>query len=243
MNNMVMKELKNFDISIEDAGTEKVMVSELLMGEKCLTFLQNQMNEINAPNLAVTASMVSKRYAFLVVSSTLYCIVKFNCAPGLSIYTCALSNERKLSIQSMTCKWWEMDHMDREQWREKALHDLFSLHITPFLNILNQSSRVSLSILWENVAIRINSIYRKTLEKELDPVKIERLKSDFHFLKNANGALFNLKENPIKKFLKIGEELKSNPYRKTCCMYYRLEKGVEGIGYCSNCPVKRKQTK
>lgn len=95
-----------------------------------------------------------------------------------------------------------------------------------------------LPILWENIAIRINSIYRKILAKELDPVKIERLNSDFIFLKTARGDLFNLEENPIKHYLKIGEELKLNPFRKTCCMYYKLEEDVEGIGYCGNCPVK-----
>ncbi|WP_431309013.1 (2Fe-2S)-binding protein [Halalkalibacter lacteus] len=72
---------------------------------------------------------------------------------------------------------------------------------------------------------------------------IERLNSDFHFLKNASGSLFNLTENPIKHYLKIGEELKLNPCRQTCCMYYKIEKDVEGIDYCGNCPIKSKLTK
>ncbi|MCQ6277456.1 (2Fe-2S)-binding protein [Bacillus sp. V3B] len=97
--------------------------------------------------------------------------------------------------------------------------------------------------MWENVAIRINSIYRKILAEESDPIKIERVNSDFNFLKNASGDLFNLKENPIKDYLKIGEELKLNPFRKTCCMYYKLEEDVEKIGYCGNCPIKSKESK
>jgi ferric iron reductase protein FhuF len=133
--------------------------------------------------------------------------------------------------------------MEREQWRVNVLYALFSSHITPVLDILEKTSRVQSSILWENVAIRINSIYRKTLAKELDPVKIERLYNDFNFLKNASGDLFHLKENPIKHYLKIGEELSLNPCRKTCCMYYKLEEDVEGIGYCGICPIKNKQTK
>ncbi|WP_374717479.1 (2Fe-2S)-binding protein [Neobacillus sp.] len=41
----------------------------------------------------------------------------------------------------------------------------------------------------------------------------------------------------------MGEELKFNPFRKTCCMYYKLEKDFEGRGYCGNCPMNSKQKK
>jgi ferric iron reductase protein FhuF len=48
--------------------------------------------------------------------------------------------------------------MKREQWRENVLHDLFSSHIMPVLEILKKTTRIPSSILWENIAIRINSI-------------------------------------------------------------------------------------
>ncbi|OAH58434.1 hypothetical protein AWH48_17775 [Domibacillus aminovorans] len=243
MSSIVMNELKTFDIHMEHERLTEIEITDLLNEEKCLSFLRKQMIEIKAPSLSVTASMLSKRYAYLVVSSTLYSMVEFNCALHLPVKACALSKERTLCIQAGMCKWQEVKSMEREKWRENVLRTLFSSHITPVLNILKKTSRVPSSILWENVAIRINSIYRKTLAKEMDPVKIERLNSDFHFLKNASGDLFNLKENPIKQYLKIGEELIVNPCRKTCCMYYKLEKDVEGIGYCSNCPIKSKQIK
>ncbi|QBP39853.1 IucA/IucC family C-terminal-domain containing protein [Paenisporosarcina antarctica] len=242
MISMAMNELKNFDIYVEYENAKEITITDLLNEEKCLAFLQKQMIDIKAPNLAVAASMLSKRYAYLVVSSTLYSMVEFNCALNLPVKACALSKERTLCIQEGLCKWQELKGMEREQWRISLLQDLFSDHITPVLNILNKISRAPSSILWENVAIRINSIYRKTLAKELDPVKIKRLTSDFNFLKNASGKLFNLKSNPLKPFLKIGEEHTCNPYRRTCCMYNKLEKS-EGISYCGNCPVKLKQTK
>jgi ferric iron reductase protein FhuF len=243
MSTIVMNELRAFDIHLEHEKPEEIAITDLLNEEKCLAFLQNQMIEIKAPNLSVAASMLSKRYAYLVVSSTLFSMVEFNCALNLPLKACALSKERKLCIQLGLCKLQEVKSMEREQWREKVLRDLFSDHITPVLKILQKTSRVPSSILWENVAIRINSIYRKTLAKELGPLKVERLNSDFNFLKSASGDLFNLKENPIKHYLKIGEELSLNPCRKTCCMYYKLEEDVEGIGYCSICPIKNKQTK
>lgn len=239
MSTIMMNELRTFNIHLEYEKPQEIAITDLLNEEKCLAFLHKQMIEIKAPNLSVAASMLSKRYAYLVVSSTLYSMVEFNCALNLPVKACALSKERKLCIQAGMCNWQEVKNMEREQWRENVLRDLFSSHITPVLNILKKTSRVPSSILWENVAIRINSIYRKILAKEADPVKIERLNSDFNFLKNASGNLFNLKENPIKHYLKIGEELKLNPYRKTCCMYCKLEEDVEGIGYCGNCPFTK----
>ncbi len=243
MISMAMNELKTFDILVEHDIPKEITITDLLNEEKCLSFLQKQMIEIKAPNIAVAASMLSKRYAFLVVSSTLYSMVEFNCALNLPIKACSLSKERSLCIQTGMCKWQEVESMEREQWREHVLRDLFSSHITPVINILRKTSRAPSSILWENIAIRINSIYRKTLVKELDPVKLERLNSDFNFLKNASGELFNLKNNPIKHFLKIGDELKLNPCRTTCCMYYKLDGNVEKPSYCGICPIKSKQSK
>jgi ferric iron reductase protein FhuF len=242
MNRIDMNALKNFDIHIAHERPKGITVTDLLNEEKCLSFLQKQMIELKAPNLLVTASMVSKRYAYLVVSSTLYSMVEFNCALKLPVKACTLSPERELYIQIEMCKCQEIKSIGREEWREIVLRDLFSSHITPVLDILKRTSRIPSSILWENVAIRINSIYRKTLVYELDPVKICRLNSDFNFLKNSSGDLFNLKENPIQHYLKKGKELELNPGRKTCCMYYKLEEDVEGVGYCGNCPIKSNQT-
>lgn len=243
MSSAVINELKMFDIHLPHENDEEIAITDLLNEEKCLLFLEKQMIEMKAPNLLVVASMISKRYAYLVVSSTLYSMVEFNCALNLPVKACALSKERKLCIQADLCKWQEVESRERGKWRESVLRELFSFHITPVLGVLKKATCLPSSILWENVAIRINSIYQKTLSKKLETVKIERIYSDFNFLKNASGDLFDLQENPIRSYLKIGEALQLNPCRKTCCMYYKLEEDVEGVGYCSNCPIKKKQTK
>lgn len=166
----------------------------------------------------------------------------------MPITACALSKERKLYIQEDMCKWLEVKSMERERWREIVLHDLFSSHITPILNSLKMTSRISLDILWENIAIRINSMYYRTLKEERDSDKIDKMNSDFTFLKNTSGELFHLKENPIKQYpikqyLKLGEDFKTNPYRKTCCMFYKLKENTEGILYCKACPIGNKKNK
>lgn len=243
MNNAVLNELKTFDIYFSDEHSKEIALADLLDESKCLSFLEKQMVEMKAPNLLVTASMLSKRYAHLVVSSTLYSMIEFNCVLNLPVTACALSKERKLCIQVDLCKWQKVEKVGRDECRETVLREIFSCHITPVLETLRKTTRLPSSIMWENVAIRINSIYRKMLAKNSDPDTRESIYSDFNFLKNASGELFGLQYNPIQQYLKIGEALTLNPCRKTCCMYYKLEEDAEGIGYCSNCPLKKKQIK
>ncbi|OES44779.1 IucA/IucC family C-terminal-domain containing protein [Domibacillus iocasae] len=242
MSRTMRDKLKSFHILAEKDQLQETPIIDLLHEETCLAFLQKQKIELKAPSVSVAASMISKRYAYLVVASTLYSMIEFNSALRLPLHACALSKERNLCIKEDMCYWHGAD-VERAQWREAVLCELFSEHITPVLSILGKTSRIPESILWENVAVRINSIYRKTLSNEVDLMKIERLKSDFYFLKHATGELFNLNKNPIGHYLKIGEELTLNPYRKTCCMYYKLKEHSEESAYCGNCPIIKNRKK
>ncbi|USK83729.1 IucA/IucC family C-terminal-domain containing protein [Peribacillus asahii] len=232
---------KKFHIYDASQVAEVMTVTDLLEEEKCRLFLQKQMQQLQAPSLSVTASMFSKRYAYLVVASTLYSMVEFNGVFVLPLKACSFSTKQTLSIQEYLCQWNQGMDGTREQWREKLLQELFSNHITPVWNMLKKISGISSAILWENLAVRINSVYRKVLEQEVTSIKKQRVDSDFHYLKGASGELFDLLENPISRFLKIGEELHIHPDRQTCCLYYQLKEDMEGIGYCTNCPIGRKR--
>ncbi|MEH6948127.1 IucA/IucC family C-terminal-domain containing protein [Bacillus sp. JJ634] len=245
MNHFVTNEIlvfkKRFHICNVSQIDEVMLVTDLLEEEKCRLFLQKQMQELRAPSLSVAASMFSKRYAYLVVASTLYSMVEFNSVLNLPIQACSLSTKRTLYIQENMCQWNEGKNIEREQWRENILRELFSNHIAPIWNMLNKLSGIPSAILWENLSVRINSIYRKLLAQEIASIKKQRLYSDFNYLKGTSGELFDLLENPINRFLKIGEDLHIYPYRQTCCLYYQLEEDSEGIGYCTNCPIGRKR--
>lgn len=236
----MIDELKTFDIHTERPFSERVALSDLFDKEMCIAFLREQMVEIKAPNISVTASMLIKRYAHVVVSSTLYSMVTSNRALHLPLEACTLSKDRKLYIVIEKCGWQEGNNKPRDDWRKSVLTALFSTHMTPILQLMKKFSRIPSSILWENVAIRVNSVYRKTMAKDLTLIQVEHVKSDFHFLKHAPGEVFGLRENPISQYLKIGDELKLYPTRKTCCLYCKLEDDVEAIGYCSICPLKSK---
>jgi ferric iron reductase protein FhuF len=95
-------------------------------------------------------------------------MVEFNAALNLPVKACALNKERKLCIEAGKCSWQEPKNVEREQWSENVLCAVFSENITPVLDILQKTSGIPSSILWENVAVRINSVYRKTLAKGLE---------------------------------------------------------------------------
>ncbi|MCK0471713.1 IucA/IucC family C-terminal-domain containing protein [Halalkalibacter sp. APA_J-10(15)] len=239
MSTSVIERLDSFDIKRLGESDISISTIDLLQEEKALAYLQNQKEKLNAPNLAVAASMLSKRYAYLVVSSTLYSMVELNGAPCFPMKACALTEKRALCINEDDCPWQEA-HANREEWRTAVFQELFANHLTPLLLALQRVSRMPQSILWENVAVRINSTYRKALDDCAEnETKKQSIYDDFLFLKGADGELFQLKENPIKPYLKIGEELHSNPTRQTCCMYYRLKKEGGKVSYCKVCPVKK----
>jgi ferric iron reductase protein FhuF len=122
MNSNVMNVLKAFDICIEEHEKNKeIAITDLLNEEKCWAFLQKQMVELKAPNISVAASMLSKRYAYFVVSSTLFSMVEFNAALNLPVKACALNKERKLCIEAGKCSWQEPKNVEREQWSENVL--------------------------------------------------------------------------------------------------------------------------
>ncbi|MFA9455261.1 IucA/IucC family C-terminal-domain containing protein [Halalkalibacter sp. AB-rgal2] len=239
MSTSVIERLDSFDIKRLGESDISISTIDLLQEEKALAYLQNQKEKLNAPNLAVAASMLSKRYAYLVVSSTLYSMVELNGAPCFPMKACALTEKRALCINEDDCPWQEA-HANREEWRTAVFQELFANHLTPVVVALQRVSRIPQTILWENIAVRINSIYRKALDGSAgNETKQQRIYEDFQFLKEADGVLFQLEENPIKPYMKIGKELQCNPIRQTCCMYYRLKEKSGKVSYCQVCPVKK----
>ncbi|WP_240377342.1 IucA/IucC family C-terminal-domain containing protein [Bacillus piscicola] len=242
MSSLALEELKTFHIEIktdQSPGTTTEL-SDLLEEKQCFSFLEKQRIAFHAPSIPVAASMFSKRYAHLVVASTLYSMAVYNGAFHLPVKACSLSEDRKLCIRQELCPWEEARHLDREPWRKKVLGRLFMCHLTPIFHILEKNSRLPASILWENAATRMNSVYRKILTSKPGPVVEERLYNDFCFLKETDGTLFQLAENPLAPYLKIEENLEL-PQRKTCCLYYTLEKETEDLRFCRNCPTKSRR--
>ncbi|WP_160112573.1 IucA/IucC family C-terminal-domain containing protein [Salicibibacter kimchii] len=237
---MSIEQIESFGVKRVDEHTSGFLVADLLDEETCHSFLRQHMEDIKAPNKKVAASLFMKQYTRFVVASTLYSIGTYNCALSLPVQACMFSRERKLCVQERACPFQKWEHWEREGRREQLLRELFSYHITPMISVLNNTTRVSANILWENVAVRVNSLYRKALANEPSQERQWQLTNDFYYLKHADGDLFKWEGNPIRAYLKNVPDSTSMHYRQTCCLYHRLEEDPEGIGYCNNCPIGNK---
>ena len=227
-----MEHLKSFGIAPwneESQGTPAVFLVE---EETCRSFVQQYMHDINAPNQRIAASLFMKQYARLTIAAALYHISAYNQSITLPMHCCMFSKERKLHIQQDACHWVEWETGDRKEWIQEKIRPLFAEHLTPMISMLQQITKLSSKILWENVAVRINSFYRKLLNEELNQAQIEHMHEDFNFLKETDGELFGLEKNPLAPFLHLDTKTCT---RRTCCMYYLMDKNE----YCGVCPLSK----
>ncbi|MFS0656845.1 IucA/IucC family C-terminal-domain containing protein [Bacillus sp. 179-C3.3 HS] len=237
----VERELLDFGVSITNKPKVTGRTLATLYSEESLTrLLEDEKMKMHAPNLAVAASMFSKRYAYLVVSSSLSLMTLYDGMYQFSPAACVFREDRKIELDESFCTFVQVDG-NREAWRKKVVHSLFTQCVTPLLDVLHRVSRLPFSILWENVAVRVNSLYRHMMQEAEDLAVKERIKEDYLFLKQADGDVFGTKQHPFQQSLNLHDGLLETSNRKTCCMYYKLEKKSESLDYCLVCPLEKKK--
>ncbi|MEI4791335.1 IucA/IucC family C-terminal-domain containing protein [Bacillus sp. FJAT-53060] len=237
----VERELLNFGVHITNGPiTSDRTLAALFSEESAMRLLEAEQAVMHAPNLAVAASMFSKRYAYLAVSSSLYLMTLYDDIYQFSPEACAFREDWKIELDEMRCSFAQLEG-DRHEWREQVVHTLFTQCVTPLLDVLNRTSRLPYSILWENVAVRINSLYHSMMRESDEPEVKKRVQKDYLFLKQATGEIFGAKQNPFRHSLNLDESLLETSNRKTCCMYYQLEKKSESLDYCLVCPLEKKK--
>ncbi|MFK3936875.1 IucA/IucC family C-terminal-domain containing protein [Alkalihalobacillus sp. NPDC078783] len=198
----------------------------------CLTFLQSYMKKIQAPNIRITASLFMKQYARITIAAVLYQMGSKNGHVTLPLSSCYVGEDRKLFVDQEQVVWNEWTTGSREEWLDRSLRPLFTYHLSPVISTLQQTAKVSSSILWENVAVRINSFYRGLLQEDLSHEQQDLIKKDFSFLKQSTGDLFGLEINPLSPYLHLDTSFNT---RRTCCMYYLVGKKE----YCGVCPLTK----
>ncbi|MGG1696266.1 IucA/IucC family C-terminal-domain containing protein [Bacillus zhangzhouensis] len=237
----VERELLDFGVHITKGPMTSDRTLAALFSEESVTrLLEAEKSAMHAPNLAVAASMFSKRYAYLAVSSTLYLMTMYDGVYQFSPAACAFREDRKIEIDETACSFVQLDG-DHHEWREQVVRKLFTQCVTPLLDVLNRTSRLPYSILWENVAVRINSLYRSMIRETEEPAVKQRVQEDYLFLKQAAGDVFGAQQNPFQHSLNLDNSLLETSNRKTCCMYYKLEKKSESLDYCLVCPLEKKK--
>lgn len=237
----VERELLDFGVHItnEPMTSDRTLVA-LFSEASVLRLLEAEKEAMHAPNLAVAASMFSKRYAYLAVSSSLYMMTLYDGVYQFPPEACVFREDRKIEIDESLCSFVPLEG-DRYEWREQVVHALFTECVTPLLDVLKRTSRLPYTILWENIAVRINSLYRGMMREAEDPAVKRRVREDYLYLKQAAGDVFGAKQNPFHHSLNLDDSLLVTSNRKTCCMYYKLEKKSESLDYCLVCPLDKKK--
>ena len=134
---------------------------------------------------------------------------------------------------------------DRDVWREHLLTQVFAGHLSLLVEQFYQLTKVPKNILWENIAVRVFSIYERRILLEVVEEKRARAQADYDFLvSEQTTALFGLSKNPLSVFhrqkqkIALSEDLVR--VRRTCCYYYQATEPAE---YCGNCPLLLKKKK
>ncbi|MDQ0207342.1 IucA/IucC family C-terminal-domain containing protein [Alkalicoccobacillus murimartini] len=235
VNSLQLEDLKSFGILPWTSDTQGMRITDLLDENTCREFLDQYMNDIGAPTRKVAASLFMKHYARLTVAMALHQMSIKNGVPAIPVEACLFNKDRKLCIEPEHYSWQEWHTDARQAWQYEKLQTIITEHITPLIINLNKVAKLSNKILWENVAVRINSVYRKLLAQNLDQTQRNQLVQDFYFLKQADGELCKWKENPLAPYLHLETPETGTCARQTCCMYYMMPKNE----YCGVCPLPK----
>lgn len=220
----------------------------LLNPRHCLKVLTHLMPVLNAPSLQITASLLSKRIAFLTTASSLYAMSMYNKGLDMSLTNCLLeyghdgrrwTSGMPLYDLSIAVPQGAM----REEWRRSQLQRLFAGHLTPLWRAFSQATGLSARILWENTAVRVFSLYeRRMLATDGESTALLlRIQQDFDYLiHQAPGAVFGCEDNPMTAFFRdktwVPTLATAIRFRRTCCFYYKASQPRE---YCAACPLLR----
>jgi ferric iron reductase protein FhuF len=225
-----------------------VIGSDLLDKDRCKELLRQLTPVMGSPSIAVTASLLSKRIAFLTTANCLYSMSVFNKGLNFSLDNCVIEygyfnsvwHSRMplidLSVSTLQCE-------TREDWRKDICHRLFADNLAHLWSMLVEVSGVSAAILWENTAVRVYGLYEHRLTEAQAATGIysleqqKNIEGDFRYLiQQAPGELFLQKRNPLKQYFKKLQTVdkKLIRFRRTCCFYH---KATSPQKHCSNCPL------
>ncbi|MRN53190.1 (2Fe-2S)-binding protein [Paenibacillus monticola] len=219
-----------------------VPIIQFLDKDLCAVQLAELTDSFQFPSQVIAASQFSKRYAFIVANSGLYAMTMYN--KGLdycleeSCFEWSADKTGVFNARISKMRGFQPVSGKREQWRDDVIRRLFAGQITPVLHALSKAVRAPLPMLWENVAVRVFSLYEKRLLGAENKGN-SYIQEDYNYLiHHAPGALFGEKVNPLAKFYKppvLSESSTSSVrIRQTCCQYYKISSTNK---YCSNCPL------
>ncbi len=222
-------------------------VSGLCEPEYCARVLDQLSPVIGSPGRRVTASLLSKRLGFLLTGASLYALSACNRALDVSSDNCLLewahdgsrwtSSLPLISLESVSLESVSLAGPEREAHRALLVERLFAGVMQPLWQTFHEVSGVPLNMLWENVAVRVYSLYERRMAGLDDPQARERRDEDFNFLLRADASLFGAPWNPLARFYYPAiqtDDGRTQRFRRTCCLYFKATCPAE---YCQSCPL------
>ncbi|MDO6846609.1 IucA/IucC family C-terminal-domain containing protein [Priestia megaterium] len=197
---------------------------------------------MEAANLRAAASMLAKRYSFVVVAA-LYSFIVFQKKINASTENVSLHTEDvetmwlpKVFVSEIeTIK---VTEDNRKILLDELLDELFAHQIEPIWSALRKVTKISKLTLWENVAVYIHWLYDMLLaNEEIDNMQVQ--KNLRYVIEEAEGHHFgSYHHNPLARYNSPHRYLEKQKQeirvRQTCCLSYQT--GAKET-YCQTCPV------
>lgn len=206
-------------------GNEGIPVAKLLDKDVLLPLVKDYGIYLETTSLAIAGSLFIKRYA---------------------VITAAVSLDYFGFLQQKA-DWWSNAHFDAktftmlidespvglldENWKD----ELFINHLTPMIQMIAKECKINERILWENVAVRLNSVFREYEHS----YSSEQIDAQYNDITSPNCSWLGKDTNPLQLYVHKQFIDAENPKRKTCCRYYEVSKAGE-LPYCNVCPLKKK---
>lgn len=216
-----------------------VALCELHDEEACREYISWFQHYIDAPDMKVAASMLAKRLGYLWTAPLVTAMtfhhqhVTFQLENSFLYHPKLEEHEEGtrfpfLAVNELRAEEWTGD---RHVWREKAVHEMFAVQLTPLLKTLAAIAPLSMSILWENIMVRIGRLFAPDEGETEQERKI--IREDFAYLTQvASGQVFGERKNPLTRFTECKDNVHAaKSDRLTCCFWYQMSGE-----YCLKCP-------
>ncbi|NMI03180.1 ferric iron reductase [Paenibacillus sp. SZ31] len=216
-----------------------IALSELHDEAACREYISWFQEYIDAPDMKVAASMLAKRIGYLWTAPLVTAMtfhhqhVSFQLENSFLYHPALSDHEGGTGFPFLAVNGLQAEGLtgDRAVWREKVIEEMFAVQLTPLLKTLAAIAPLSMSILWENIMVRIGPLY--TPDEDVVEQDSGHIQADFSYLTQvASGQVFGVRKNPLTRFTDCKDNVPvAKSERITCCFYYQMSGE-----YCRKCP-------
>ncbi|KIL42727.1 hypothetical protein KP77_33570 [Jeotgalibacillus alimentarius] len=171
---------------------------------------------------STAASLVMKRYAVMTAAASLE---YYGLHKGKENWL----EEAEFHFDHFVLLKGDCSHEMKRDWKTVV----FAEHLTPMVQQFSKTCKIPQKILWENIAVRLQAVFRK----KAGTYKAAQLEALFNEMTDPDAQWTGVEKNPFTKYLQRPESWDIIPVRETCCRLYQIKEGQEQP-YCGNCPLR-----